>query len=64
MYFRERESHARCVYPTQYVYLAHVNSKGEAREEETNTRIMKESSKKFGRKERVHEGENSQSRNY
>ena len=31
-------------------------------EEETDTRIMQESSKKFGRKERGHEGEKSQTR--
>ena len=57
---RERGSHARGLYPTQYSsFIGTVRVK---QEEETDTRIMKESSKKFGRKERGHDGEKSQTK--
>ena len=42
-------------------YLTHGNSKGDAREG-TDRRIMQESSRKSGRKERGHEEEKSQTR--
>ena len=54
---RERGSHARGVYPTQdsqRIETARVKE-----EEEADTRIMQESSKKYERKERGHEGEKS-----
>ena len=57
MDYRERGSHARGVYPTQ-----HTSRMGTAKmkgEEETDTRIMHESSKKSGRKESGHEEEKS-----
>ena len=53
----ERKFHERGVYPTQY-----TSGMGTARvkqEEEADTSIMQESSKKSGRKERGHEGEKS-----
>ena len=53
---KERGSHARGVYPT--VYLAHGNSKGEGRGRSRH----KNNSMKYGRKEREHEGEKSQTR--
>ena len=57
---RERGSHARGVYPTQY-----TSRMGAAKmkwEEEAETRIMQESSKKSGRKESGHEEEKSYTR--
>ena len=56
MDYRERESHARDVYLTQ-----HTSRMGTVRvkQEEADTRIIEESSRKFGRKERGHKGENS-----
>ena len=57
---RERGSHARGAYPTQYT--SHMETAREKKEEETDTRIMQESSKKYGTKERMHEGKKSQTR--
>ena len=60
MYYRGRGSHVRGVYPTQ-----ETSRMGTARvkqEEETDTRIMQESSRKSRRKERGHEEEKSQTR--
>ena len=54
---RERGSHARGVYPTQYT--SGMGTAPVKQEVEADTRIMQESSKKSGRKERGHEGEKS-----
>ena len=57
----ERGSHARGVYLTQYT--SHMGTARVKQEEEANTRIMLESSKKYGRKERrYYKGEKSQTR--
>ena len=54
---RERGSHARSVHPTQYTSrMGTAKMKGE---EEAETRIMQERSKKSGRKESGHEEEKS-----
>ena len=58
--YREQRSQTRGVYLA--VYLAHENSIRVKQGEETNTRIMNESSNKSGRKERGHEGEKSQTK--
>ena len=60
MDYREWGYHARGLYPTQ-----HNSRMGTARvkqEEETDRRIIPESSKKFGRNECWHEEEKSQTR--
>ena len=60
MYYRARGSHAQGVYPTQ-----HTSRMGTARvkqEVETDTRIMQESSKKCGGKERGHEGKKAKNK--
>ena len=59
MDYRERGSHARgtYVYPTQYT--SRMGVERVKQEEETDTKIMRESSKKSGRKERGHVGEKS-----
>ena len=54
MDYRERGSHARGVYPTQYTLRMETARVKE--EEETNKRIMKESCMKSGRKERGQDG--------
>ena len=48
MDYRELGSHARGVYPTQYTSRTRTASMKQ--EEETDTRTMRESSKKSGRK--------------
>ena len=48
MDYRELESHARGVYPTQYTWR--METARVKQEEETNKGIIKESSKKSGRK--------------
>ena len=58
--YRERKSHARGVYTTQYT--SRMRTTRVKQEEETDTRIMQKSSKKSRRKERRHEGEKSQTR--
>ena len=60
MDYRERGSRARGVYPTQDTLR--MGTARVKKEEETDTRIMKESSNKSGRKERGREGEKSQTR--
>ena len=60
MDYRERGSHARGVYPTQYT--SRMGAARVKQEEETDTRIMKESSRKSARMERGHEGAKSQTR--
>ena len=57
---RERRSLARGVYPTQYA--SRMGTVRMKQEEGTDTRIMQESSKKYVRNERGHEGEKSQLR--
>ena len=60
MDYREPRFHARGVYPTR-----DTSRMGTARvkeDEEADTRIIVKSSKKSGRKRRVHEGEKSQTR--
>ena len=52
---RERRSHARGVYPTQDTSL--METARVKQEEETDTRIIQESSMKSGKNERGHEGE-------
>ena len=52
----ERGSHARGVYLTQDT--SRMGTAGVKQEEEADTRIMQISSKKSGRKEPRHEGEN------
>ena len=60
MDYRERESHVRGVYPTQdNLRMGTLKAK---QEEEADTRILQESSKKSGTKECGHEGEKSQPR--
>ena len=53
-YSMERGSHARGVYPIQDT--SRMGTERVKQEEETDTRIMKESSKKSGRKECGYEG--------
>ena len=60
MDYRERGSNARGVNPTQYTLR--IETARVKQEEDTNKRIMQESGKKSGRKERGHEGEKSQTR--
>ena len=60
MDYRERRSHARGVYLTQYT--SRMGTASVKQEEEADTRIMQENSKKFGRKECGHEGEKSLTR--
>ena len=60
MDYWERKSHARGVYPTQYI--SRMGTARMKQGEEANTRIIQESSKRSGRKERGHEGEKSQTR--
>ena len=55
MDYRERGSHAQGVNPTQHTSL--MRKVRVKQEEERDTRIMQESSKKFVGKERGHEGE-------
>ena len=60
MDYRDRESQTKGVYPTQ-----DTSRLGTARVKEevgTDTRIMQESSKKYGRKESGQEGDKSQKR--
>ena len=52
--------HEAHVYPTQYT--SRMGKVREKQEEEADTRIMQESRKKSGRKERGYEGEKSQTR--
>ena len=61
MGYWERGSHARGVYPRQYTSRMGTD-KGEARGRNRHIRIMKDISKKSGRKERGHEGEKLQTR--
>ena len=60
MNYRERGSHARGVYLTQDT--PHMATASMKKEEETDTRIMQENSKKSERKECGHQGEMSQTR--
>ena len=60
MDYRERRSHAQGVYPTQY--NSPMGTARARQEEETDRRIMKENSKKSGRKECGHEEEKFQAR--
>ena len=60
MDYRERGSHARGVYPTQYT--SRMETVRVKQEEEADTRIMQESNKKSGRKELGHEGKKSQTK--
>ena len=60
MDYRKRGSHAQGVYPTQDT--SRMEAVRTKQEEETDTRITKESCKKSGRKERGHEGEKSKTR--
>ena len=55
MDYRERGSHARGVFPTQYT--SRMGTARAKQEEETDTRIMRERCNKSVRKERGHEGE-------
>ena len=60
MGYRERGSHAQGVYPTQYT--SHIETARVKQEENTDTRIITETSKKSERKERGQEIEKSQTR--
>ena len=60
IHYREWRSHARGVYPTQET--SRITTARVKEEKEADTRIMQESNKKSGRKERGHEGEKSQTR--
>ena len=60
MDYRELGSYAQGVYPAQYT--SRMGTARVKQEEETDTRIMPESSKKFERKGRGQEGEMSQTR--
>ena len=60
MDYRERGSNGRGVYPTHY--KSRMATTRVKQEEETDTRIMQESSKNYGTKERGHEGEKFQTR--
>ena len=64
MDYSERGSHACTRYVSHTVYLAHENSNlaRMKQEEETDTRIIVKDSMKYGRKERGHEREKSQTR--
>ena len=55
MGYRERGSNALGVYPTQDT--SRVGTARVKQEEEADTRIMQESSLKYGKKERGHQGE-------
>ena len=55
MDYRERGSHARGVYPTQY--SSRMETARVKQEVGADIRIMQESSKKSGRKEHRHEAE-------
>ena len=57
---RERGFHAQGVYLTQYT--SRMGKAMVKQEEEADKRIMRESSKKYGRKERGHKEEKSQTR--
>ena len=60
MDYRDRGSHAQGVYPTQY--SSRMETARVKQEEETDRRIIQESSKKSGRKEWGHEEEESQTK--